>query len=241
MYSEKKPKGSLFLIPSGLGGEQPDWIWPGLNYKVVSELSVFIVEDLRTARRFLRQMGYKRDFEKVKFFLLNKHTAAEELDDFLSPALQGDNVGLLSEAGCPGIADPGQVVVKIAHSKGIRVIPMVGPSSVFLALMASGFNGQHFLFHGYLPISKAERIKKMKEIEQQAYQQSQTQIFMETPFRNNKMLEDLVKNCNPSTMLCIACDITTSNEWIQTRSIGRWKKEMPDLHKRPGIFLIYKP
>ncbi len=241
MQKEDKSKGSVFLIPSGLGGDRPGVIWPEENYKVVNDLSVFIAEDLRTARRFLRQMGYNRDFDKVEFFLLNKHTAPEELDGFLTPALNGKNIGLLSEAGCPGIADPGQDVVRIAHKKGIRVVPMVGPSSIFLALMASGFNGQHFLFHGYLPINKAERKKKMKVLEQQAYQFDQTQVFMETPFRNNKMLEDLVNTCKPSTMLCIACDITTASEFIQTRSIVHWKKEMPDLHKRPGIFLIYKP
>ena len=241
MQKEDKSKGNVFLIPSGLGGDRPGAIWPEENYKVVNDLSVFIAEDLRTARRFLRQMGYKRDFDKVEFFLLNKHTAPEELDGFLTPALKGKNIGLLSEAGCPGIADPGQDVVRIAHKKGIRVVPMVGPSSIFLALMASGFNGQHFLFHGYLPINKAERIKKMKELEQQAYQLDQTQVFMETPFRNNKMLEDLVNTCKPSTMLCIACDITTANEFIQTHSVAHWKKQMPDLHKRLGIFLIYKP
>jgi 16S rRNA (cytidine1402-2'-O)-methyltransferase len=232
--------GKLFLIPSSLGGENIDAIWPAGHVALVNELDEFIVENLRTARRFLRSAGYTRSFDDVKFHLLNKHTKDEEISGFLANAMQGKDIGLLSEAGSPCVADPGQVIVAMAHRKKIRVVPLVGPSSILLALMASGFNGQQFVFHGYLPIDKAERSRKLKQIEIIAWHEEQTQIFMETPFRNNQLMQDLTGILRTDTLLCVACDLTTPTEFIKSQSIAAWKKEMPDLHKRTSIFLLFR-
>lgn len=232
--------GKLFLIPSSLGGENMDAIWPAGHVALVNELDEFIVENLRTARRFLRSAGYTRSFDDVKFHLLNKHTKDEEISGFLANAMQGKDIGLLSEAGSPCVADPGQVIVAMAHRKKIRVVPLVGPSSILLALMASGFNGQQFVFHGYLPIDKAERSRKLKQIEIIAWHEEQTQIFMETPFRNNQLMQDLTGILRTDTLLCVACDLTTPTEFIKSQSIAAWKKEMPDLHKRTSIFLLFR-
>jgi 16S rRNA (cytidine1402-2'-O)-methyltransferase len=185
-------------------------------------------------------MGYTNDFETVKFHILDKHTPPEDIPGFLKNAVDGKNTGILSEAGSPCIADPGQQVVKLAHIMSITVVPLVGPSSILLALIASGFNGQNFIFHGYLPIDKKQRIRKIKEIEQDAIRNDRTQIFMETPYRNNALLDDLIRNSGISTLLCIASDLTTEEEFIKTLSIEEWKKNLPDLNKRPTIFLIYK-
>jgi 16S rRNA (cytidine1402-2'-O)-methyltransferase len=232
-------RGNLYLIPSSLGGDEISSIWPRGHVQLVSQLDVFIVENLRSARRFLRASGYSRSFDKVQFHLLNKYTQPEELSGFLSASLEGKSIGLLSEAGAPCIADPGQAIVAIAHRKNIRVIPLVGPSSILLALMASGFNGQKFAFSGYLPIGKPERGRMLKILEQKAWQEDQTQIFMETPFRNNQLLAHMVTFLRKDTLLCVACDITLPAEYIKTQSIAAWKKEMPDLHKRTSIFLLF--
>lgn len=232
--------GKLFLIPSSLGGENIDAIWPAAHVALVNQLDEFIVENLRTARRFLRSAGYSHSFDEVKFHLLNKHTKDEEINGFLANAMQGTDIGLLSEAGSPCVADPGQVIVAMAHRKKIRVVPLVGPSSILLALMASGFNGQQFVFHGYLPIDKAERSRKLKQIESTAWHEEQTQIFMETPFRNNQLMQDLTGILRNDTLLCVACDLTTSTEFIKSQSVAAWKKEMPDLHKRTSIFLLFR-
>ncbi|MBW6478594.1 MAG: SAM-dependent methyltransferase [Bacteroidales bacterium] len=232
--------GKLFLIPVSLGSGSVDKEIPAGNSREIIVLDEFIVENIRTARRSLRAMGYTKDFDSVKFHILDKHTRAEDIPGFLKNAVDGKNIGLLSEAGSPCIADPGQQVVKYAHSKNITVVPLVGPSSILLALIASGFNGQSFIFHGYLPIEKSQRIRKIKEIELDAIRNDRTQIFMETPFRNNALLDDLLKNSGPSTQLCIACDLTTEQEFIRTLSIEAWKKNLPDLKKRPSMFLIYK-
>lgn len=231
--------GHLYLIPSGLGEEQLHHTWPAGHTETIRHIRHFIVEKERTARRFLRKSGYTSPFEEVRFYLLNKHSAHSEIQTYLHAALQGCDMGLLSEAGCPCVADPGSVVVAQAHRLHIKVIPMVGGSSILLGLMASGFNGQHFLFHGYLPIQDKERIKKIRETERQAVLLDQTQIFMETPFRNNKLMQDLVNTCQPQSLLCVACDLTTPTEFIRTLPIQQWKKEMPDLHKRTSIFLLY--
>lgn len=231
----------LYMIPSSLGGEELENILPGGNRKIINSLDVFIVENLRTARRFLRSAGFTGSFDQVNFFLLNKFTSSQEMERFLQPAHQGKSIGLLSEAGCPGIADPGQEVVRRAHSLGLRVVPMVGPSSILLALMASGFNGQRFAFHGYLPIHENERIKALQQLEKLAYQQDQTQIFMETPFRNDQLMEAILKSCSPKTLLCVACDLTKKEEFISTLPVAAWKKQKPVLHKRTTVFLIYHP
>ncbi len=234
-----KKAGSLYLIPSSLGASDIGTFWPSENTKVVKNIVHFIVENIRTARRFLRSVGYDKSFEDARFFLLNKHTKQDYISNFLNPCHEGLDSGLLSEAGCPCIADPGRVVVELAHQSGIEVIPLIGPSSIMLALMGSGFNGQNFSFVGYLPIDKAERVRKIKNLETTSSREDQTQIFMEAPFRNNQLLESLVNTLNPETKLCIACNLTIPGQFIKTHSIAHWKKQMPDLHKRPSIFLVY--
>ncbi len=232
--------GKLYLIPSSLGSEGTEHIWPSGNLSRIEHIRHFIVESVRSARRFLRQAGYHWSFDEVHFYVLNKHTTGMESGEFLEAAKRGLDIGLLSEAGVPCIADPGQTIVRQAHHMGIRVVPLIGASSILLGLMASGFNGQHFVFHGYLPIQKKDRMQKIKEIEKAARLNDQTQIFMETPFRNNQLIADLLSICSADTRLCMACDLTLPTEFIRTYSIKEWKKNMPDLHKRPGIFLLYQ-
>lgn len=236
-----KQTGRLILIPSDLGSETIDHVWPATNLTAISHIRHFVVENERTARRFLRKAGYDAGFGDVTFYVLNKHTTDSESSTFLDVADSGHDIGLLSEAGVPCIADPGQRMVALAHQKHIRVLPLVGPSSILLALMSSGFNGQQFEFHGYLPIDKKERDRKVKSMEQHAYRQHQTQIFMEAPYRNNQLMDDLLRVCANDTLLCVACDLTLPSAFIHTHPIHVWKKNMPDLHKRPGIFLIYHP
>lgn len=232
-------KGALFLIPASIGDADLSTVWPAGHKHIINAIKIFIVENIRTARRFLKQAGYTHSFDDAVFHLLNKHTAENEASSFLDAAMAGKPIGLLSEAGCPGVADPGQFIVAEAHRKGIVVKPLVGANSVLLALMASGMNGQSFYFHGYLPIEKKLRIQKIKELEGNARKTGATQIFMETPFRNNRLAEDLMKNCHPSTRLCIAAELTSSGEYIQSQSIDRWRmQKLPDLNKRPSIFLL---
>lgn len=231
--------GILYLIPTSLGGDNITSIWPSGHVTLVNQLDEFIVENVRTARRFLRTAGYIKPFEEVRFHLLNKHTRSEELSEYLAAALIGKSIGLLSEAGCPCIADPGQAIVALAHFNRIRVIPLVGPSSILLALMASGFNGQNFAFNGYLPIPVSERTTTLKQLEQKVWNNGQTQIFMETPFRNNQLMHNMATILRNETLLCVACDLTLPDEFIKTQAISAWKKEMPDLHKRASIFLLY--
>ena len=206
---------------------------------VILELDAFIVENLRTARRFLRRAGYTKDFDAVTFFLLNKHTAPGDLQAFLGPCEEGRAIGLLSEAGVPCVADPGQAIVAEAHRREIPVKPLTGPSSIILALMASGMNGQAFCFHGYLPIQQAGRIRKIKSLEKATQQNGATQVFMETPYRNNALMKDLLTNALPHTRLCIAADLSMSTEFVRTKTIAEWQSSgCPDLHKRPAIFLL---
>ena len=230
----------LFLIPTSLGDCSFDTILPANNTAVVTALRYFIVEDLRTARRFLKKTNPAIEIDDLTFFLLNQHTTPEELSSFLRPMSQGHDMGVLSEAGCPAIADPGADVVAMAQRSDFTVVPMVGPSSILLSLMASGFNGQSFAFVGYLPIQPAERSKMLKKLEARAYTESQSQIFIETPYRNMKMLEEILQTCQPATRLCIAVDITLPTEFIKTKTVKEWKGQLPDLNKRPCIFLIYK-
>jgi 16S rRNA (cytidine1402-2'-O)-methyltransferase len=237
----EKAAPALFLIPASLGGDRTEDIWPAGNLEKIRHIRTFIVENLRSARRFLRAAGFEADFSEVRFHLLNKHTSEAILNGFLDAADRGEDTGLLSEAGSPCVADPGQAIVRLAHRRKIQVIPLVGASSILLGLMASGFNGQQFAFHGYLPVKAHERQGKIRELERQAYAADQTQVFMETPFRNNVLMEDLLAVCLGKTMLCVACDLSLPSEYIRTRPVAEWKKKMPDLHKRTSIFLLYHP
>lgn len=235
-------KGRVFLIPSFLSETNSKDNFPLVNNELIYSLNIFIVENLRTARRFLRKIGYKKNFDEVRFFELNKHTESIEIRNFIDPVLKGDNIGLISEAGTPCVADPGSEIVKLAHGLGIDIVPLVGPSSIILALMASGFNGQSFVFHGYLPIDKKLRSLKIREIENNAYKLQQTQIFIEAPYRNNQLLQSIVENCSDETLVCIAVDITnTESEYIKTKNVKEWKRNNPpDLHKKPVVFLLYR-
>jgi len=231
-------KGNLYLIPTPLGETGFDAGMPAYNLQILHNIDTFIVEELRTARRFLRKAGYDKDFETVTFYLLNEHTPDNEAAGMLEKSMGGKHIGLLSEAGLPCIADPGNIVARLAHRKGIRVIPLTGPSSIMLALMASGLNGQNFVFHGYLPVKPDERTKALRELEYAASKGNQTQIFIETPYRNLQMLESIVKTCHPSLTLCIAVDLTLVTEWIRSLPLSEWKKQKPELHKRPAVFLL---
>jgi len=230
----------LYLIPTSLGETAFDKILPAYNIGIISELKFFIVENIRTARRFLKKANSQIDIDDLTFYELNQHTSPEQIISFIKPLFDGNNIGIISEAGCPAIADPGADVVALAQTHQFRVIPLVGPSSILLALMASGFNGQSFSFVGYLPIQANERSKTLKKLENRVYSENQSQIFIETPYRNMKMLEDILTACNVDTKLCIAADITLDTEFIQTKSIKNWKKQIPDLNKRPCIFILYK-
>ncbi len=234
-------KGKLYLIPTPLGkNENMEKIFPGYNFEVIRKIDVFIVENLRSARRFIAKLNHPVPIDNMTFYELGKHTKPEEIQSYLNPLLRGKNTGILSEAGTPCIADPGADIVKIAQEFKVDVIPLVGPNSILMALMGSGFNGQNFAFHGYLPVDKAQLNSKIKRLEVDAVRNDQTQIFIETPFRNQKLFETLVKTCKPQTQLCIAIDLTLQGQSIRTLSIASWKRENPNLHKRPAVFLIYK-
>ncbi len=232
-------KGNLYLIPSDLGNDNLKRILPAWNFEIINNINIFIVENIRSARRFLRKAGYDHNFDKTTFHILNKQTEAEQYSNFLSRTDSGKDTGLISEAGLPCIADPGAEIVKIAHQKKINVTPLVGPSSLMLALMASGFNGQSFTFHGYLPIKKQDREKQLRQIEKQGLQKKQTQIFIETPYRNMQLFDSIIKSCQKKTQLCIACNITHPDGFIQTKSVEDWKNTKPEIHKKPCVFLIY--
>lgn len=223
-----------------LGDTEIERVLPSFNREVIISVKYFIVENIRTARRFLKKVDKDIDIDSLSFVELNKHTTPESISTYLEPLEKGNSIGVISEAGCPAIADPGADVVAIAQRKGLKVVPLIGPSSILLSLMASGFNGQSFAFHGYLPIEKGDRVKKIKVLEQLVYSEHQTQIFIETPYRNNKMIDDLISVCRPQTKLCIAANITCDDEFIRTMSLKDWKKSIPELSKIPCIFLIYK-
>ncbi len=231
-------KGTLYLIPTKLGESAYESIFPELNKKIILSIKTFIIEDLRSSRRFLKSINYPGNFEDVQFHILNEHTKREETQHYLNKIYQEENIGLLSDAGMPCIADPGNIIVQRAHEENINIKALIGPSSIFLALAASGFNGQNFTFHGYLPIKDQERNRTIKEIEKRVWQNNQTQVFIETPYRNQKMFEALLKNCSEGLKLCIACDVTLNEEFIQTKYIADWKKQKPPIHKRPTVFLL---
>ena len=231
---------ALYLFPVTLGDTPLDTVLPARNMALIRHIRHFIVEDVRTARRFLKKADREIDIDSLTFYPLNKHTSPEAISDYLKPLEQGMSMGVMSEAGCPAVADPGADVVAIAQRKGLKVVPLVGPSSIILSVMGSGFNGQSFAFHGYLPIEADARTKALKQLEQRVYAESQTQLFIETPYRNHKMLEDILRVCRPQTKLCIAANLTCEGEFIRTRSVKDWKGRLPDLSKIPCIFLLYK-
>jgi len=232
--------GTLYLIPVPLADNVSAKSFTPYLVDTINSIDEYIVENSKTARRFLKEAGLKIAQNDLIIHDYGKHNREGNLQGFFEGLLRGKDVGLMSEAGCPGIADPGAEIVAYAHQKGIKVVPLVGPSSILLALMASGFNGQSFTFHGYLPIDKVQRANKLKELENLSARHRQTQLFIETPFRNNPMLEEILRTCQPQTKLCIACNLTADDEMVVTKTIADWKSRIPDLHKRPVIFLISK-
>jgi 16S rRNA (cytidine1402-2'-O)-methyltransferase len=235
-----KPLGKLYLIPTTMGDCDPMDVLPQTIKRCVDFIDDYIVENEKTARKCIKSTNPEKVQATLRLSSLNKHTEVSEYNKMIQPCLEGKNVGLMSEAGCPAIADPGAAIVKIAHEKGIQVVPLVGPSSILLAMMASGMNGQGFTFNGYLPIEKSEKKTALKNLEQLSQIKNQSQIFIETPYRNNKLLEDIIQSLQPNTHLCVATDITLPTEYIKTLRIADWKKTKVDLHNRPTIFIIHK-
>lgn len=234
-------KGTLYLIPSAIGDETTSASFPEINLRIIEKLHHFVVEDVRTARRFLKKILPGIKIDDLSFQILSEHTRPEEVAVLLEPVLQGTDMGLLSEAGLPCVADPGALLVGHAHENGVKIVPLTGPSSVFLALMASGFNGQNFAFHGYLPIDKNERTAKIRELERAVYTHDQTQVFIETPYRNHQMMESLVQTCRQQTRICIAVNLTLPGETIMTRTAEQWAVcKWPEIQKKPAVFLIYR-
>ena len=232
-------KGTLYLIPVTLGDDNINQVLPPDVVNIAQNLENFVVESEKSARHFLSTIKTAKPVRELTLNLMNEHTLDKDLSVLLAPLLAGQDVGLMSDAGCPSIADPGAKLVELAHQKGIRVVPFVGPSSILLSLMASGLNGQQFAFLGYLPVDKQARNLKLKEIEKRSQTHKETQIFIETPYRNQHMLEALLSTCQPNTRLCVACDISLESEMIATKTIAVWKKlPLPDLHKRPAVFLL---
>ncbi|MDD4929818.1 MAG: SAM-dependent methyltransferase [Gallionella sp.] len=231
--------GTLYLIPCTLGDTEASQVLPQHVIDIARSLQHYVVEQPKTARQFLSALKHQQAILSLQFATLNEHTDARELPELLSPLLAGHDVGIISEAGCPGIADPGAELVSLAHQKGIRVIPLVGPSSILLALMASGMNGQCFAFHGYLPIADTERNKTISALEAESAARHQTQMFIETPYRNDKLFTALLAGCHPQTRLCVATDVSLASEEIRTRTIAQWRAQpAPKLNKRPSLFLL---
>ncbi|NOU39841.1 MAG: SAM-dependent methyltransferase [Methylotenera sp.] len=231
--------GTLYFIPVTLGDDNIAKVLPPDVVTIAQQLDEFIVENEKTARHFLGTIKHSKPIRELVLKTLNEHTADKDLPALLGSLMAGKDIGLMSEAGCPGIADPGAKLAALAHQKGIRVAPLVGPSSILLSLMASGLNGQRFTFFGYLPSDKAARITQLKDIEKQSKYAQETQLFIETPYRNQHMLEDILANCQSETRLCIACNISLSDEYIVTKRIKEWKQTtLPDLHKKPTVFLL---
>ena len=231
--------GTLYLLPVGLGDCNLEDVLPKQNFTIIKSLTYFIAENAKEARAFLKQCDYP-EISKAELSLINQHVNLDELHDFISPLLKGQDMGLMSDAGCPGIADPGSEIIKLAHRKGIKVTPLVGPSSIVLSIMASGFNGQNFAFNGYLPIEKNERSKKIKELENTCIKNKQAQFFIETPYRNGSLFEDLIKTLQSNTQLLVATNITLNDESIIVKPISAWKKvTVPEFYKKPTVFGIY--
>ncbi len=238
MFNQTNNQGKVYLIPTTLGDTEPLEVLPISIKRAVENIDYYVVENEKTARRFIKKIAPRKSQPSLHLELLNKYTEEAAIPTFVNPCFEGKNIGILSEAGAPGIADPGAAVVKVAHEKGIQVVPLVGPSSILLALMASGMNGQNFAFNGYLPIDTRERKSAIKRLEKVSKETSQSQLFIETPYRNDKLLADLSKNLSPDTLLCIACDITLPTEYIVTQRVSEWKQHPLELHKRPAIFIV---
>ncbi|MCX9158266.1 SAM-dependent methyltransferase [Niveibacterium sp. 24ML] len=231
--------GTLYLIPVALGPAAPEWLHPPASQTLTHRLTHFVVENAKTARAEIKRMGHPAPVQTLSISELPKHAPDTALDALLAPAIAGHDIGLMSEAGCPAVADPGALLVRRAHELGIRVVPIVGPSSLLLSLMASGLNGQSFAFHGYLPVKDADRIIALRELEKESRKHQRTQIFIETPYRNLSMFNALTTVLAPDTRLCVAREVTTEGEWISTDTIARWRKrEAPDLDRRPTVFLV---
>ncbi len=231
-------KGVLYLVPNTLGNPDTTATIPTEITVKVRVIRVFIVEDLRNARRYLKSLDRSIDIDRLTFHELNEHTRDEEVPGFLEQAMKGQDTAIMTDAGVPGVADPGALVVRIAHERGIRVVPLTGPSSILLSLMASGLNGQSFRFLGYLPVKNPDRIRRIREIEKDLIRRGETQVFIEAPYRNDALVSDILDTCDPQTRLCIAADITLDSEYIRTCTITGWKGKVPSLHKRPVIFLL---
>lgn len=232
--------GTLYLVPTGLGSAAPALLIPAATRSVVHRLRHFVVENAKTARQFLKAIAYPHPLREASFAVLDEHTPQSAVAALLAPLLNGNDVGLMSEAGCPGVADPGAALVQLAHGAQLRVAPLVGPSAILLALMASGMNGQRFMFHGYLPVHAAERRARIAQLEAQSAREHVTQIFIETPYRNQALFDALIATCRPDTLLCIAADVTAESESVRTLKIAQWKREPPDLARRPAVFLVYR-
>ena len=232
------PKGKLFMIPTVLAENTAHWVISPQVQEVISHTKIFLVENPRSARRYISSLKLGINIEELHMEVLDKDTPPEQVSRLMMPLLNGADIGVISEAGCPGIADPGAVAVAYAHQKGIQVVPISGPSSMFLALMGSGFSGQSFAFHGYLPIDKKERAASLKKLEQESVREKRAQLFMETPFRNNQLLADALASLSPQTKLCIAKNLTAADELIQTKTIADWKNHPLDLHKVPTVFIL---
>ena len=233
-------KGQLILFPVPIGAEEIASSLPAQNIEWLASCRTFIVEELRTARRFLKKAGYPYAIDDTTFHVLNEHTTHEEIGNYLDAIEKGENIGLLSEAGLPCVADPGAMITRVAQRRGIEIVPLVGPSSLMLALMASGFNGQNFAFNGYLPVDKSKRAAAIRHLEERLHREHQTQLFIEAPYRNNQMLESLSTVLQPNTMICVACDLTLPTQHIRSLTAAKWQKERNkvDLHKRNTVFLI---
>lgn len=231
---------TLYLIPCTLGETPIEQVLPAYNKEVILRIRHFVVEEVRTARRFLKQVDRNINIDELLFYPMGKHADTSRYSSYLDPLRKGESMGVISEAGCPAVADPGADMVAIAQREGFRVVPLVGPSSIILTVMASGFNGQSFAFHGYLPIEPSDRQKKLKHLEDISRREHQTQLFIETPYRNKKMFDDILRACSPATRLCVAAGITTAQEWIKTQTIRQWKQTgLPDLAKIPAVFAIF--
>ena len=231
--------GTLYLIPTALGGDDAKTILPESTLSKLSTLTHFLVENPKSARWFLKASGYPHPLQDVRMQTLNEHTPETAFPELLLPLQNGQDCGLLSEAGCPAVADPGAMLVRCAHGRGIRVTPLVGPSAILLALMASGLNGQRFAFHGYLPVEREKRRKKLRELESESQRADRTQIFIETPYRNENAFRAIVDACGEDTLVCLATDLTLASESVRTQSVGAWRKAPPDLNRRPTVFLLY--
>ncbi len=230
--------GKLYLLPNLLGETAIEGVIPGDVIDVIKNIRIFATENVKNTRRYLKRIDKAINIDELTFLDLNEHSEIKDIETYI-PYLKDNDVGIISEAGCPGIADPGAELVALAHRHGYQVVPLVGPSSILLALIASGCNGQNFSFNGYLPVNRAERVKTLKNYEKQSSTENRTQIFIETPYRNLQLFEDIVSSLSPVTRLTVACDITTENEYIKTMQIKNWKHEKPDINKRPTIFILY--